>query len=116
MENYGATDEFGIVQQQLCIAIPGAKTVQQVLPYQEETVGSVKYERFTDGVTMRRINNVLKKCEEKVIIRRTTTSGGVITREHTLDYWDNRKKAKYVPICHVLNIENGFRPESRLFA
>lgn len=115
MEGYGAQEEFGLVQQQLCTAIPGAKMVQQVLPYQEETDGKYKYERFTDGLVMRSVNNVMKQCEEKVVIRRTTTEDGVITREHTLAYWNERKTATYIPICHVLNAKD-FRPEARLFA
>ena len=109
---FGMTEDFGFVQHQLFTAIPGAKSVQQVLPWREEDDGTTKYEQFVDGICYRLVKNVRKKCEEKTIIRKTVKNGNVIERYHTLDYWDNRASAKYVPICQPLD---GFKRETRLF-
>lgn len=114
MEDFNAMEEFGPMQQQLCIAVPGAKAVVPVLPWREEQDGDTKYEQFTDGIVYRRVDNVVKKCQEKTIIQKTVVSGGVTERYHTLAFWEDRKTAEYVPICHVLNAKK-FRQESRLF-
>lgn len=105
-------EDFGMVQHQLFTAIPGAKSVQQVLPWREEDNGNVKYEQFVDGICYRIINNVRRKCEEKTIIRKTVINGSVTERYHTFDYWSNRESATYVPICQPLS---GFKREARLF-
>ena len=107
-------DEFGIVQQQLFTSIPGAKNVQIVLPWREEEDGDTKYEQFTDGVVYRYVNNVLKKCQESTVIRKTVKNGNVIERYHTIAYWEDRKSAKYVPICQSLR-KAGLKVASRLF-
>ena len=112
MDPFGVTEDFGMVQHQLFTTIPGAKNVQQVLPWREEEDGDTKYEQFVDGICYRIVNNVRKKCEEKTIIRKTVKNGNVTERYHTLAYWDDRKTADYVPICQPLN---AFRREARLF-
>ena len=114
MEGLGAMEEFGLVQQQIHTHIPGTTDVQTVLPWREETNGNVKYEQFTDGVVMRRVNNVMKKCQETTVIRKTVTEGNTITRFHTIAYWEDRETATYVPICQSLKAA-GLRMESRLF-
>lgn len=114
MEGLGAMEEFGLVQQQIHTHIPGATDVQQVLPWREEQDGDTKYEQFTDGVVMRKVNNILKKCQETTVIRKTVVSGGVTERYHTIAYWEDRKTATYVPICQSLRAA-GLRIESRLF-
>lgn len=114
MEGLGSVEEFGLVQQQLWTHIPGVTDVQQVLPWREEEDGDTKYEQFTDGVTMREVNHVLKKCQDKTVIRKTVKNGNVIERYHTIAYWEDRKTATYIPICQSLK-KAGFRIESRLF-
>ena len=112
LDQFGMTEDFGLVQHQQFTHIPGVKDVQQILPWREEDDGTTKYEQFVDGVCYRIVNNVRKKCEEKTIIRKTVKNGNVIERYHTLDYWSNRTTAKYVPICQPLN---EFKREMRLF-
>lgn len=114
MEDFGAIEEFGLVQQQLHTHIASVTDVQQILPWREEQDGDTKYEQFTDGVVMRRVNNVMRKCQETTIIRKTVKTGNVTERYHTIAYWDDRKTATYVPICQSLKAA-GLRFESRLF-
>jgi len=107
-------DEFGISQQQLHSHIAGVQDCQQILPWREEEDGDTKYEQFTDGIVYRYVNNVLKKCEETTVIRKTVKTGGITERYHTIAYWKDRKTAKYVPICQSLR-KAGLKVESRLF-
>lgn len=116
VEGEGAdiVEEFGLAQQQLHTHIPGATDVQQVLPWREEQDGDTKYEQFTDGIVYRYVKNVLRKCEEKTIIRKTVKNGNVTERYHTIAYWDDRKSATYIPICQSLR-KAGLKVASRLF-
>lgn len=114
LHDIGGIEEFGLCQQQLHTHIPGTTMVQQVLPWREEQDGDTKYEQFTDGVVYRKVNNVLKKCQETTIIRKTVVADGVTERYHTIAYWEDRKTAKYVPICQSLKAA-GLTFASRMF-
>lgn len=114
VEELAAMEEFGMCQQQLHMHIAGVSDCQQVLPWREEQDGTTKYEQFTDGVVYRNVKGVARKVQEKTVIRKTVVNGTITERYHTIDYWENRKSARYVPLCQSLKA-NGLRIESRLF-
>ena len=75
--------------------IPGVYTTQELMPYETETSGDVKYWRYTNGKQADPRGNVR---DEKEIIFKQTTEGSIVRVEKAWDLWANRASAKYIPV------------------
>lgn len=75
--------------------IPGVYTTQELMPYETETSGSIKYWRYTNGKQADPRGNVR---DEKEIIFKQTTEGSIVRIEKAWDLWANRASAKYIPV------------------
>ena len=75
--------------------IPGVYTTQELMPYETETVGNVKYWRYTNGKQADFRGNIR---DEKEIIFKQTTDGSIVRAEKAWDFWANRTTATYIPV------------------
>ena len=75
--------------------IPGVYTTQELMPYETETVGNVKYWRYTNGKQADPRGNIR---DEKEIIFKQTTDGSIVRAEKAWDFWSNRTTATYIPV------------------
>ena len=75
--------------------IPGVYTTQELMPYETETSGNVKYWRYTNGKQADPRGNIR---DEKEIIFKQTTDGSIVRVEKAWDFWANRTAATYIPV------------------
>lgn len=75
---------------------PGVQTVMEALPYETEDLGNTVYMRYTDGIRQKDLRGNTEKVKE--VILRKTVDGNITRWEKTIDFWENRASATYVPI------------------